>query len=308
MAADQPQTMNIRRTPEDFAMVDGLQICWNSFGNESDPAIILIAGMGTQMIGWDDEFCMRLAARGFRVIRYDNRDIGRSSRLDHVGLPDVTRAMTRAWLKLPVKAPYLIDDMTADLVGLMNALGIRKAHVVGSSMGGTIAQTLAFRYPERVLSMTSIMSTTGDPDLPQPLTSVVYAVMRPMPPKLEDYVEQYVETWKKLRMDRFPEEAERDRDRAVRNHARGLNPAGSARHMLAILASGSRRKALANVSAPSLVIHGNLDPLVPLAAGVDTARSIPGAELLVLDDMGHSMPLPLWSQMIDAIERIAAKA
>jgi pimeloyl-ACP methyl ester carboxylesterase len=297
-----------RRTSEDFVAANGLTICWDSFGRPTDPPLILIMGMGAQMIAWDDEFCEQLAARGFRVIRFDNRDAGRSSWLGHAGVPDVMGAMTRAYFRLPVSAPYVLGDMATDLHGLMEALGIRAAHLVGASMGATIAQTFAIRWPERVLSMTSIMSTTGDPDLPKPDTAVVAAVMRPQPGTLEQYVEQYVDTWRVLRVGRFVEEEARDRQRAARNHARGLNPQGSARHLVAILASGSRRKALRTVSAPTLVIHGDLDPLVPLAAGVDTARSIPGAELMVLEGMGHALSMPLWPQMIDGIAHVAARA
>lgn len=307
MATRKPRT-GIRYTGEQFSSVNGIEVCWSSFGSAKNPTIVLIAGMGTQMTGWDDEFCSQLAERGFRVIRYDNRDIGRSSRMDHLGLPDVTRAMTRAWLRLPVSAPYLLDDMALDLVGLMDSLDIRSAHLVGASMGGTIAQTMAIRHPERVRSMTSIMSTTGDPDLPQPASSIVAAVMRPAPATLDGYTDHYVENWKKLRAGMFPEEEARDRTRAALNHARGLNPAGSARHMLAILASGSRRAALRSVSVPTLVIHGDIDPLVPLAAGIDTANNIRDAELLVLKGMGHAMPMPLWEPIIDGIESISSKS
>ena len=198
--------------------------------------------------------------------------------------------------------------MALDVVGLMDALGIREAHVVGASMGATIAQTLAIRRPERMLSMTSIMSTTGDPDLPQAKPAALAAVTRPQPTTLERYVEQYVETWKVLRAGGFPEEEARDRARAIRNHARGLSPAGAARHLVAILASGSRKHALRAVSVPTLVIHGDIDPLVSLAAGVSTAQSIPGAELLVLEGMGHALSLPLWPRMIDAIVDFAGRA
>ena len=296
-----PSNKRAGRTPEDFVAANGLSICWDSFGLPTDPPLILIMGMGAQMIAWDDEFCETLAARGFHVVRFDNRDAGRSSWLTHTGMPDVMRAMTRAYFRLPVSAPYLLDDMAHDLAGLMDALGFEAAHLVGASMGATIAQTFAIRFPDRVLSMTSIMSTTGDPDLPKPATSVVAAVMRPQPPTLERYVEHYVDTWRLLRAGRFAEEEARDRDRAVRNHARGLNPQGSARHLVAILASGSRRKALRNVTAPTVVIHGDLDPLVPLAAGVDTARSIPGAELLVVEGMGHALSQPLWPEIIEGV-------
>jgi pimeloyl-ACP methyl ester carboxylesterase len=297
----------IPRTPEDFVSANGVTLCWESFGDRADPPLILIPGMGAQMIAWDDEFCDRLATRRFRVIRLDNRDVGKSTRLDSAGTPDIHWAMMRAWLRQPVAAPYRLEDMALDVVGLMDALGIRRAHVVGASMGATIAQTLAIHHPERMLSMTSIMSTTGDRDLPQPEPSTVAAVIRPLPATLERYVDQYVDTWKVLRADRFPEEEARDRARAVRNYSRGLSRGGSARHLVAILASGSRKNALRTVSVPTLVIHGDIDPLVPLAAGVSTAQSIPGAELLVLEGMGHAISLPMWPRMIDAIANFTAR-
>jgi pimeloyl-ACP methyl ester carboxylesterase len=302
-----PRSQPAARTPESFAEANGIQLCWESFGDLSHPAVILVMGMGAQMTGWDDEFCEQLALRGFRVIRFDNRDVGRSTWLDAAGMPDVTRAMTRAWLRLPVTAPYLLDDMARDVVNLMNALGIPRAHVVGASMGGAIAQVMAIRHPERMLSMTSIMSTTGDPDLPKPHDAAVAAVMRPLPKHLDDYVARYIDTYRVLRLGHFPEEQERDRARALRNHARGVNPAGGARHLVAILASGSRKKALRNVAVPTLVIHGDLDPLVPLAAGFETATSIPGAHMMVLKGMGHALPASMWPQMHDGIAALAAR-
>jgi pimeloyl-ACP methyl ester carboxylesterase len=304
----EPSAQNVHRTPENFVSANRITLCWDSFGDPNDPAVILIMGMGAQMVGWDDLFCELLAGQGFRVIRFDNRDIGRSSWIHKAGVPDVTTAMTRAWLRLPVSAPYLLQDMAMDVVGLMDALGIARAHVVGASMGATIAQTLAIIRPERMLSMTSIMSTTGDPDLPQPSTAVVSTVFRPLPLKLEHYVEQYAQTYDILRAGRFPEEQGRDRARAARNHARGLNSAGSARHLVAILASGSRRKALRAVNVPTLVIHGDVDPLVPFEAGLDTAKSIPGAELMTIEGMGHAMPMKLWPQLIEGIIHVAGRA
>jgi pimeloyl-ACP methyl ester carboxylesterase len=297
----------VTRTSEDVVHANGINLCWDSFGEPVHPAVILIMGMGAQMIGWDDEFCAQLASRGFRVIRFDNRDVGKSTWLHRAGVPNVTSAMTRAWLRWPVTAPYLLDDMAADVVGLMDVLQIRQAHVVGASMGATIAQVMAIRTPDRMLSMTSIMSTTGDPDLPRPSTAAMTAVMRPMPVELKEYVEAYVDTYRVLRAGRFPEEEARDRTRATCNHARGVNPAGGARHLVAILASGSRKKALVNVTVPTLVIHGKIDPLVPLAAGIQTADCIPGAELMVLEEMGHCMPAALWSRMIDGIVAVAAR-
>jgi len=293
------------RTPEAFVSANGLTLCYETFGDPANPPMLLIMGMGAQMVGWDDEFCEALAARGFRVIRFDNRDAGKSTRFDHAGVPDVASAMTRAWLRMPVSAPYLLDDMASDVVGLLDALHIEKAHLVGASMGGGIAQILATHRPQRVLSLTSIMSTTGDSALPPPEPQAMAAVFQRPPADLHRYVEHYVQTWRILRAGEFPEEGPRDRARAARNHARGLNPAGAARQLLAILASGSRRRALHNVSAPTMVIHGDADPLVPLAAGVDTAEHIAGAELLVLEGMGHALPMRLWPRIIDGILRVA---
>jgi len=294
-----------RHTTEAFVNANGLTLCYEAFGEPTNPPMVLIMGMGAQMVGWDDEFCEALAARGFRVIRFDNRDAGKSTRFDHAGFPDVASAMTRAWMRLPVRAPYLLDDMASDVAGLMDALHIEKAHVVGASMGGGIAQILAMHCPRRVLSLTSIMSTTGDPALPPPTPQAMAAMFKRPPAGVHEYVEQYVQTWGILRAGELPEEASRDRARAARNHARGLNPAGAARQLLAILASGSRRRALHKVAAPTMVIHGDADPLVPLAAGVDTAAHIAGAQLLVLEGMGHALPMRLWPRIIDGILRVA---
>lgn len=299
---------SVQQTPEAFAEINGMPFCWDSFGDTGDPALFLVAGMGAQMVSWDDDFCIRLAARGFRVIRVDNRDSGRSVHLAMMGIPDLRWAMMRAMWRLPIHAPYLLDDMAQDIVGLMDVLGIAKAHFVGFSMGGGIAQTLAIEHPARVLSLTSIGSTTGAPDLPQPDGYVVSRVMRPAPAELDKYVDYYTDTWKLLRAGRFPDEEARDRERAVRIHGRGLYPQGAARHTMAILASGSRRSALRYVTVPTQVIHGDLDPLVLPEAGLDTARSIPDARMLMLEEMGHSIPLPLWPPIIDAIAANAARA
>jgi pimeloyl-ACP methyl ester carboxylesterase len=298
-------TQEIPRTPEAFASANGLRLCYQTFGDPAQPPMVLIMGMGAQMVGWDEEFCEMLAARGFWVIRFDNRDAGRSTHFHHAGMPDVASALTRAWMRLPVTAPYLLDDMASDVAGLMDALHIEKAHLVGASMGGGIAQVLAIRRPQRVLSLTSIMSTTGDPALPSPQPSAMAAVFKPPPNDVRSYVAQYVQMWKVLRAGEFPEEEARDRARAARNHARGLNPGGAARQLVAILASGSRRQALRSVVAPTMVIHGDADPLVPLAAGEDTARHIPGADLLVLEGMGHAMPMRFWPRIVEGIVQVA---
>jgi pimeloyl-ACP methyl ester carboxylesterase len=291
------------QTPEAFVDANGIVLCYDSFGNCADPPLVLIMGMGAQMIGWDDEFCEELSRSGFWVIRFDNRDAGKSTRFDRAGTPDITVAMTRAWLGTPVEAPYLLRDMALDLIGLLDALKIERAHLVGASMGGAIGQIVAIEHPQRVLSLTSIMSTTGDRSLPQPRPWALASLFNPAPRDLEGYMEHYVNMWKVLRVNAIPEEEERDRARALRNHLRGLNPAGSARQLAAILASGSRRAALRNVTTPTVVIHGDADPLVPLAAGIDTAECIPGAELVVLEGMGHALSMRYWPRIIDALVR-----
>ena len=291
----------VRRSPEAFVTANGLRLCYQTFGEPAHPPLLLITGMGAQMILWDDGFCELLAAQGFWVVRFDHRDVGRSTRLDAAGVPDVAVAMTLAWLRRPVPSPYRLDDMALDIVGLLDSLRISKTHVVGASMGGAIGQMLAIHWPERVLSLTSIMSTTGHPDLPQPRSSVLATVFSPVPQGLDAYIAHYLTLWRVLRVGALPEEEALDRLRAVRNYERGLNPAGTARHLTAILASGSRREALRDVSVPTLVIHGDVDPLVPLAGGIDTAASIPGAKLIVLEGMGHALPLRLWQRIVEEV-------
>jgi pimeloyl-ACP methyl ester carboxylesterase len=300
--------MTVKRTAEKVVKANGIYLCYQEFGEVSDPALVLIMGMGAQMVGWDDEFCEALALRGFRVIRFDNRDAGKSTRFDRAGVPDVMTALTKAWLRKPVAAPYHLGDMANDVAGLLDALQIEKAHLVGASMGGTIAQTLAIEQPARLLSLTSVMSTTGDPDLPPPQYWALSALFKPAPRDLESYIDYYVKTWKLLRGSPFPEEEARDRARAVLNHSRGLNPEGGARQLMAILASGSRAAALRQVQTPTLVVHGAADPLVPLTSGVATAKCIPGAELLVLEGMGHALPMRLWPRIIDGIVRVAGRS
>jgi len=300
MASDQ-------RTAPAFARANGIDLCYDTFGDPNAAPMVLIMGLAAQMIAWDDEFCAGLASRGYRVVRFDNRDIGLSTRLGAAGVPDVAAAFAAAMQGRPVDAPYLLSDMAADTVGLMDALGIGTAHVVGASMGGAIAQTLAIEHPERLRSLTSIMATTGAPDLPPPKPEAMATLFKPTPLDQADYFESYVQTWKVLRGPGFPLDEARDLARAGQSFARGLNPPGVARQLMAVLASGSRREALRSVSVPTLVIHGKVDPLVPVECGIDTARAVPGAELLLIEGMGHALPIPMWPQIIDAIARHAAE-
>ena len=296
-----------QRTPPAFARANGLDLCYDTFGDPQAQPLLLIMGLGAQMIVWDDEFCALLAGRGYRVIRFDNRDIGLSTRLGDAGVPDVAAGMMAAMQGQPVSAPYLLRDMAADAIGLLDARGIGSAHVVGASMGGAIAQTLAIEHPQRLRTLTSIMATTGAPGLPPPKPEAMAVLFKPTPLEQAAYFESYVQTWKVLRGPGFPLDEARDLDRAGQNFARGLNPAGVARQLMAILASGSRREALRSVSVPTLVIHGKADPLVPVECGIDTARAVPGAELLLIEGMGHALPIPAWPQIIEAIARHAAE-
>jgi pimeloyl-ACP methyl ester carboxylesterase len=287
--------------PPQIARANGIEICYEIFGDANAQPMLLIMGLGAQMIHWDDEFCRRLAAHGFRVIRFDNRDIGKSSKMSGGGRLTLVEFLKMRFLKSPVAAPYRLLDMARDTVGLMDVLGIKSAHLVGASMGGMIAQEIAISFPERVRSLTSIMSTTGNPKVPPPTREATAVLMAPPPATREEYFDRYAKTWKILRVGSFPEDEALDRSRAERTYERGLNPAGVGRQLRAVLASGSRKERLRAVKAPTLVIHGTVDPLVHPAGGKDTAASIPGAKLLMVEGMGHALPIPMWPQIIDAI-------
>jgi pimeloyl-ACP methyl ester carboxylesterase len=294
--------------PPQIARANGIDLCYEIFGDARAEPMLLIMGLGAQMIHWDDDFCRQLAARGFRVIRFDNRDIGKSSHLSGGKRLTPIELLKLRFLKIPVAAPYRLRDMAEDVTGLMDVLGIKSAHLVGASMGGMIAQEIAISFPQRVRSLTSIMSTTGNPKMPQPTREAAAMLLAPPPATKEEFFARFAQTWKILRVGSFPEDEALDRSRAERTFARGLNPAGVGRQLRAILASGSRKERLRQVRAPTLVIHGTVDPLVHPEGGKDTAASIPGAKLLMIEGMGHALPIPMWPQIIDAIDRHAHAA
>jgi len=282
---------------------NGLDIEYESFGDPSAPAILLIMGLGMQLIAWPDAFCQHLVARGFRVIRFDNRDTGLSGRISGGKRPKLMWAMIAARLRLPLRTPYTLNDMAADAIGLIDGLGIARAHVVGASMGGMIAQVLAARYPQRVLSLTSIMSSSGNPRLPLPKRHAMKALLsKPADPRNPEIViEHLVRVFGVIGSPAFPADPAELRQRVGRSVRRGYYPDGVARQLLAVIASGDRRKLLRTIVAPTLVIHGGADPLVPLDAGRDTARNIPGSRLLVVDGMGHDLPPALYQRLAEAI-------
>ena len=294
--------------PPQLARANGIDLCYEIFGAADAEPMLLIMGLGAQMILWDDDFCRQLAARGFRVIRFDNRDIGMSGKLTGGKRLGPLELLKLRFLNIPVAAPYRLHDMALDVIGLLDALGIKSAHLVGASMGGMIAQEVAISFPQRVRSLTSIMSTTGNPKLPPPTREAAAVLMAPPPKTREEYLERFAQTWKILRAGSFPQDEALDRSRAERTFERGLNPAGVARQLRAILASGSRKQRLGSVKAPTLVIHGTVDPLVPPEGGKDTAASIPGAKLLMIEGMGHALPIPTWPEIIGAIDKHAHAA
>ncbi len=259
------------------------------------------------MIDWKDEFCSLLAGRGFRVIRFDNRDVGQSTRFEKAGHPRIAEILEAMQRGETFEAPYLLSDLVADTVGLLDALGVEKAHVVGLSMGGMIAQLMAAGHPDRVLTLTSIMSTTGEPGLPVSTPEAWACLTAPLETELGPFLEQYVSKWQVYAGPKYPIDPDLARDHAARLFERGTHSAGRDRQLAAILASGSRREGLASVTCPALVIHGDSDPVVRLEAGNATADAIADAELLVIEGMGHDLAKGAWPQVVDAIARHAGR-
>jgi pimeloyl-ACP methyl ester carboxylesterase len=280
---------------EQFADIGPVRLCYETFGDPSDPAILLIMGLGTQMVAWREDFCRQLVDRGFFVIRYDNRDVGKSTSMK--GAPITLPQLVTKRVKSP---PYTLAEMADDAIGLLDHLGIQQAHIVGASMGGMIAQHLAFRYPGRVLSLASIMSTTGGRFVGQPKMAVIPLFLGRPSGGREDYIERAVKLFRAIGSKKGFDE-DYVREGAALSWDRGINPAGYGRQLAAITADGNRSKQLARVTAPTLVIHGRDDRLISPSGGKATAKAIKGAKLLMVDDMGHDLPRPVWPKIIDAI-------
>jgi pimeloyl-ACP methyl ester carboxylesterase len=289
---------------EQFCKVGDVELCYETFGDQSDPALLLIMGLGTQMIGWQEDFCRRLAERGFFVIRYDNRDCGRSTRFDHVPPPKPIELA----LRRPKRLAYTLADMAADGAGLLDHLGIERAHAAGASMGGMIAQLLAARHPERVLSLVSIMSSTGSRWSGQPAAKTLPFLLGKPPMDKQAYVERIEKLFAVVGSPGFERDEQALRELAELSYDRGASSAGLARQMAAIIDSGSRVADLRRIKAPTLVIHGTKDLLVRPSGGRATARAIPGAKLLKVEGMGHDLPRGAWPRIVDAIEQNAARA
>lgn len=287
--------------PETAIKVGDIELVAQEFGESDHPAIVLIMGLGMQMISWPDSFCRDLAGQGFRVVRFDNRDAGLSHKVQGVRAPGPIKMLLASKLGIRLSVPYQLRELADDTVALMNALHIETAHIVGASMGGMIAQLVAAHYPERVLTLTSIMSTSGDPKLPQPSAKVLLRLAAKAAQDETSYLEGALQTWRIIGSPGYQPSDEELSERLLAAYRRSYYPAGTARQMAAISACGSRVEALKTIKAPTLVIHGKDDVLVPVTGGIDTAKHIPGARLELIEGMGHDLPAPLLPTFVELI-------
>src|SRR3954452_24985706 len=293
-----------RRMPEETARVGDVELAYETFGDPAHPALLLVMGLATQMLGWREAFCAQLAQRGFYVVRYDNRDVGRSTSFSSHRPPTTAQLLRRD----ARAAAYTLADMADDGVGLLDCLGIGRAHVVGASMGGMIAQTIAFRHPQRVLSLVSIMSNTGGRWSGQPSLSVYSVLLKRAPRDREGFIVHQMEVFERIGSPRLARAEDELRAMAGASYDRGHDPAAAGRQLAAIIASGDRTDDLARIDVPTLVIHGTKDKLVAVSGGRATAKAIPGARLLTIDGMGHDLPRGAWPRIVEAIAENAARA
>ncbi len=290
---------------------NGIEIAYESFGAADAEPMLLLPGMGAQILRWTAPFCEMLAAQGYRVIRLDNRDSGLSTHFTAAPFPDLA-ALTAALVRGErPQVPYTLHDMAADTIGLMDALGIERAHLAGRSLGGMIAQIVAAKHPQRVRSLTAIMSSTGNPSLPPPGPEAMAVLMKKPPNPFDDeegYLAHSAAVAKALGSPGYPFDAATQRELAIAELRRAYDPSGAGRQIAAIAATGDLRPLIRNIMLPVLVIHGAHDPLIPPACGKDIAQNIAHAVLMVLDGMGHEVPAPLFDTVADAIVRNARRA
>jgi len=288
---------------------NGINIEYEEFGERSKPPLLLVMGLGMQMVGWPRDFCQMIADKGFYVVRFDNRDTGLSSHFHDAGMPDMAAIGAALMNGEKPDSCYYLSDMGSDAAALLDALNIDKAHVVGASMGGMIVQDLAINHPQRLLSMTSIMSTTGRSDLPQATPEAMEVLMsRPSGDDENSLLAHAFKSQQTISGSKYPPVREDVDARTRESMARNIDAAGVARQMAAIVASGDRVAGLAKIDTPTLVIHGSEDPLVPVSGGEDTARCIANAKLKVIEGWGHTLPRVLWQSIADMITGHAATA
>ena len=292
------------------AKANNIELEYDTFGDPSAKPLLLVMGLGAQMLRWREDLCKMFVENGFYVIRFDNRDIGLSTKFEEAGIPDIMKESMAHMQGKPIFPPYTIEDMADDAVGLLDALNIEKAHVCGLSMGGLIVQVIALRHPYKVLSLISIMSTTNNPNLPQAKPEALQALLTPAPTEREVYIEDKLERWRILYGSGFPFPEEEYRELIAILYDRSFYPQGQLRQMFAVIATENRVPKLSSIKVPTLVIHGGDDPLILVECGKETAASIPGAELLIIEGMGHASCLPreTWPRIVDAIAKNADKS
>ncbi|MFA3792952.1 alpha/beta fold hydrolase [Aliiglaciecola sp. SL4] len=295
----------VNNSDELFADVNGITLCYQTFGDPKGKPLLLIMGLATQMIHWDPRFCQKLVDQGYWVIRFDNRDIGKSTILHDQKKPTFFSVAANQFFGKKLHVPYNLHTMASDAVALLDHLNISTCHLVGVSMGGMIAQCVAIDYASRVASLTSIMSTTGDRALPKAKNAVILKILQPPPKEPKAFLQYSLKLWKMLHGKHF--KFDKQKISLLLQHARerSFNPDGVWRQTCAILASPDRTQALHYVKVPSLVIHGDADPLVPVECGIATAAALENSELLIIKGMGHTLPEEAWDQMIDSIVKLA---
>ena len=293
---------------EQYVRANGIRLAYEEFGQPDHPAMVLVMGLGTQLLGWPLAMCEELASRGFRVIRFDNRDIGLSEKMENAHIPQAVGLMLRARLRLPVNVPYTLTDMARDCVGLMDALGIERAHLVGASMGGMIGQIVAAKFGERLLSFTSIMSSSGNPRIPGASPDVIRAMVKRSLSGEKPDLASSMALWRKIGSPAYQPTDAQLKKKILDSWQRSDYREGYSRHLAAVIANGSRVKLLRKIKTPTLVIHGRDDALVSVHGGIDTARNIPGSRLKIFDGMGHDLPEALLPEIIELIASHAVES
>lgn len=290
----------LKKDAAKFLQSNGLRMAYEEFGDPADPAILLVAGLYNQLVRWPLKFCELLVANGFRVIRFDNRDIGLTDKMDGVRAPSFFRLALKHYLRIPISAPYSLDDMADDTVGVLDALNIQQAHIVGMSMGGMISQLVTAKYPHRILSLTSIMSTSGERGKGVASAKVSAAMLQPVT-KERSALDNAVNIWQLIGSPAYPMSDDDVRTLIKAEHKRSSNPAGYMRQIAAIRNAPGRAKLLRAITAPVLIIHGNQDLLVPVSGGIDTAKHIAHAQLELFEGMGHTLPAELLPRFVELI-------
>lgn len=288
-------------------VANSINIEYDTFGDRDARPLLMVMGLGAQLIHWRTELCEQLAGAGHYVVRFDNRDTGLSEKFGHLGVPNIMQMMLRSQQGETIQAPYSLDDLAADALGVLDALDIPEANICGASMGGMVVQAMAINAPERIKTLTSIMSSTGNPELPGSREEAMAAMMSPAATNREEAIERSYKVSRVIGSPGYPAAEEDVKVRAAQTFDRSFYPEGVTRQMAAIAAHGNRKPALGSLSIPSLIIHGKDDPLVPIEGGLDTHEALRGSQLRVIEGMGHDLPEPLWPEIVESITELTVR-